>query len=231
MEKIQDIERIRGYYEKYGMEKLFDQPILPYLELIRFNRQEYLCHEEESMAYLMFFVEGKAKVFRTLANGKSLLISFYEPFEVIGEVELIDNRKASCHAQALTVCYVLALNMKTARKLLGEDVSFLKFACTILAEKLHHLGSSSSVNLFYPLENRLASYILMVAVKESTLEGQEQFYFHENLTHLSELLGTSYRHLLRTLNGFCQKNILIKEERGYFIAEKGKLESLAGDLF
>lgn len=231
MEKVEDFERIKSYYDKFEMDRLFDRPLLNELELLRFNRMEYLCQEEEEMTHLMFFVEGKVKVFRTLMNGKSLLISIYDPFEIIGDVELIKGRRTSSNAQALTTCYVLALNMDTARKRLGNDLTFLKFTCSVLAEKLHELGSSSSVNLYYPLENRLASYILAVA-STVKLEGQdEKRIFNENLTHLAELMGTSYRHLLRTLNGLVQKEVITKNEKGYILSDEIALEKLAGDLF
>ena len=230
MEIINDLERIRFYYEKFNMNRLFSDSLLEELELIKFNRAEYLCYEEEKLTHLMFLVEGKAKVFRTLANGKSMLIAFYEPFEVMGEVELLEERTASCTVQALANCFVLAMNMSTARARLEEDPIFLKFACRMLAEKLHQLGSSSSVNLYYPLENRLASYILITAVTLKGANGKEEKLFNENLTHLSELMGTSYRHLLRTINGLCQKNVITKVEKGYLILSEERLEALAGDL-
>jgi len=230
MEKINDPMLIRFYYEKFNMNSLFNEPLIEMFELIKFNRMEYLCYEEEKLTYLMFLVEGKAKVFRTLANGKSMLISFYEPFEVMGEVELLEGRTASSNVQALSSCYVLAIDMEKAYARLGEDVTFLKFACSMLAEKLHNLGSSSSVNLYYPLENRLASYILATAIPSNKAGEKEVKLFNENLTHLSELMGTSYRHLLRTLNGFCQKKVIMKGEKGYIVLLEEVLEELAGDL-
>lgn len=229
MEKIKDTTLIRSYYNRFEMHKLFESSILDQLELIRFNKMEYLCYEQEKMTHLMFFVEGRAKVFRTLANGKRMLICFYEPFEVMGEVELLQQRKASSNAQALSTCYVLALKMEIAREKLGADITFLKFACSILSEKLHNLGSSSAVNLFYPLENRLAYYILIVTECDKK-KAEDKRVFNENLTYLSELLGVSYRHLLRTLNELCQKSIIVKEKGKYIVISEDKLQQLAGDL-
>lgn len=58
----------------------------------------------------------------------------------------------------------------------------------------------------------------------------ESLYFNENLTHLSELLGTSYRHLLRTLNDLCKQGVINKEEEGYRVADKERLNQI-GDLY
>ena len=59
--------------------------------------------------------------------------------------------------------------------------------------------------MLYPLENRLARYILEAY---STSSSQDEN--SESLTHISELLGTSYRHLLRVLDKFCSENIIKK---------------------
>ena len=49
MEKVEDFERIKSYYDQFEMNRLFDRPLLSELELLRFNRMEYLCQEQEEM--------------------------------------------------------------------------------------------------------------------------------------------------------------------------------------
>ena len=55
--------------------------------------------------------------------------------------------------------------------------------------------------------------------------------FGENLVNIAELLGSSYRHLLRTFNTLCKKGVFIKENGIYKIINKPLLEELAGDLY
>ena len=89
---------------------------------------------------------------------------------------------------------------------------------------------NSSINQLYPLENRLASYI-----NESIIynENEENLYidFDENLVNIAELLGSSYRHLLRTFNILCKKGVLEKEDGKYKVINKFLLKDLAGDLY
>lgn len=231
MEVIKDLECIKMYYRQYNMERLFSVDLLEKFELIKANTLEYICKQEEKMEHLYFLVEGKAKVFNALANGKTLLISFYEPFEVIGDVELIKFKPAIATVQALSDCYMLALSTEKLRPALQKDIKLLNFVCTALAEKLDHISNNSSINLLYPLENRLASYINMVATEEKAGQGRRQRYFNENLTQLAELLGISYRHLLRTLKTLCNRGILSREKKGYMIQKEEELKSLAGDLY
>ena len=47
---------------------------------------------------------------------------------------------------------------------------------------------------------------------------------------LCELMGTSYRHLLRTLREFCENGYLVRENGGYLIADEEALKRLAGSI-
>ena len=117
--------------------------------------------------------------------------------------------------------------MDKARKELTKDRKFLKFTCESLAEKLAAVSMNSSINLLYPLENRLASYI------NESLTNDEELYidFDENLVNIAELLGSSYRHLLRTFNALCKKGVIEKYDGKYKVINKMLLKDLAGDLY
>ena len=229
VEKINNLKQIKKYYLKYEMNRLFSTDLFKEFELIKVNRLEYICLQEEEMEYLWFLVEGNAKVVKVLENGKNLLLSFYEPFSVIGDVELIQAKHASCTVQALSTCYLLVLPIDEFRAALQKDIKLMNFICNALAEKLDHISNNSSINLLYPLENRLASYINMVSVEQENTNGMR--CFNENLTQLADLLGTSYRHLLRTLNRLCQGQILVREKEGYMIINADKLMQLAEGLY
>jgi hypothetical protein len=56
-------------------------------------------------------------------------------------------------------------------------------------------------------------------------------YFEESKTVLSEILGTSYRHLLRTLDSLCAKGVLGKEGKGYSILDEDALTSIGEDYY
>lgn len=230
MDKLKESVHLKKYYTAYHMDSLFTKKMEDALEMIKFSRLEYICKEAATMEQLIFLVEGKAKVFKTMANGKRLLLSFYTPFEVIGDLEVVQDTPASCTVQALSTCYGLALPMEKARKELSMDYRFLRFACTSLAKKLDKLSINSSINLLYPLEKRLASYINTVAVSMEWSNGDEYLGFNENLTYLAELLGTSYRHLLRTLNDLCAQGVIQKEKEGYRVVDKVHLSRI-GDLY
>lgn len=227
MKKIEDLFIIENYYNELNMKNIFIDDMKSDMRLLKFDKHEYLIRENEDLEYVLFFIQGKAKVFKTLPNGRSLLLAFYKPFRVIGDIEIVKNQSATGTIQALSTCYCLAIPMEKARLKLITDSKFLKFTCESLAEKLAAVSMNSSINLLYPLENRLASYI-----NESLLYGDSLYIdFDENLNNIAELLGSSYRHLLRTFNTLCKKGVLKREDRKYKIINKDLLKDLAGDLY
>ena len=227
MKKIEDPFIIEKYYNELNMQEIFINDVTKHMKLLKFDKYEYLSREEEDLEYLLFFIQGKAKVFKTLPNGRNLLLAFYNSIRVIGDIEIVKNQSATSTIQALSTCYCLA--MKKARLELTNDRKFLKFTCESLAEKLAAVSMNSSINLLYPLENRLASYINEFLTNDE--DSNIYIDFDENLVNIAELLGSSYRHLLRTLNTLSKKGVLEKEDGKYKVINKVLLEELAGDLY
>lgn len=229
MKKIEDKFIINSFYNELNIQDLFNKDMKKHMKLLRFERHEYLCREDEELEYFLFLVQGKAKVFKTLPNGRSSLLSFYNSLRVIGDIEFIKKGVVSGTLQALSTCYCLAIPMSIARKELIEDSKFLQFICESLAEKLAAISMNSSINLLYPLENRLASYINELLLYN---KNDNSFIdFDESLVNIAEHLGSSYRHLLRTFNSLCEKNVIEKDKKGYRVINKEKLVKLAGDLY
>jgi len=195
------------------------------LALRRFSDGEFLCREGEEVRDIHFLAEGRCKVSRVLGNGRESLICFYQDSAILGELELICGIPAFINtAQALGPVWSLTLPIGEARALLEEDSRFLRFLCAHLARKLMNNNLSMSINLNYPVDQRLASYIFR------SCQGQERI-FRTNHTHLAEYLGCSHRQLLRVLQRFRRSGLLEKEETGYRILDMDRLESLAGDLY
>jgi CRP/FNR family putative post-exponential-phase nitrogen-starvation transcriptional regulator len=229
MIKINNQELINKYIDKYNIQDIFTQDIKPFLELFFVKKNEHLCIENQELKYLYFLVEGKAKVYTSLSNGKSLLLCFYDGFRVAGDLEIFKLQTAKNNVQVIEDSYCIGISMSNVLNYLYSDPKFLRFLCTSLAEKLDRCGKNSSINLLYPLENRLASFLLANSVLRNNSD--IIIKFDEPLTQISELLGTSYRHLLRTLNELCLKAIIQKESSYYKVVDIKTLKELAADLY
>lgn len=191
---------------------------------ICFKKGEYLCQEEEKMEYLLFILSGKAKISITAANGKSLLLNFYGKGQILGDVEImLSDSVGTTNVVALTEIECIGVSVTYCKEVLSTHIEFMNFIAASLAAKLNRSSRYSAMNILYTLENRLCAYIV------STHENGE---FQENLTELAELLGTSYRHLLRTMQELCEAGVLERCSRTkYKIKNLPALKERAEDCF
>jgi len=82
-----------------------------------FDSGAYIIKNDEEIENVYLFVEEKAKVYYSLKNGKSLLVRFYTPFEIIGDVELFNYNRYTCNIKAIAPVKCLALPMSKIRLL------------------------------------------------------------------------------------------------------------------
>jgi cAMP-binding proteins - catabolite gene activator and regulatory subunit of cAMP-dependent protein kinases len=182
--------------------------------LMRFKKGEFICREGLPILYLFILLDGKAQVFVTSNGGRTLLLSFFTSKSMLGEVELLSDGVASTSAQAVTDVVCIAIPLANYKSYLKTNIRFMNCLGMELASKLTRSTKNNAANILYALEARLCAYISMSAEDDS---------FNQKLTQVAELLGTSYRHLLRTLEKLCEQGILERRLHGYLIRDSSAL--------
>lgn len=190
---------------------------------ITFLQGEYLFREGEPLEYILFVVSGKAKVFLNLSNGKGLLLCYFVSKGIIGDLELMtDAHTAFSTMQAVSEFVCVGLPLSVYSSALKSNIGFVNYVGKELAEKLMQSGVNGAITILQPLEARLCAYIIQT---------ESHGIFRETLTEVANLLGASYRHLLRCLSKLCKDGILRKEPCGYRIYNQQALNKKAGDLY
>lgn len=228
MNIINDEGMIRDYINKFNLDILDELDLKNSLDLIAFEAGEYLYKMADPVDYFYYFVSGKAKVFTTVENGRRLLLRFYEPLMLIGDLEFasMKSKEATTNIMALTPVHCLRIPMDILEKIYLNDANFVRYINRSLADKLVGLSVSSAINLLYPLENRLASYILYVSPNQ-----KGQYFILDQLGDIAELLGTSYRHLLRTFKLLSKRDVIQRDRNKIKILDYDYLQELAGNLY
>jgi len=206
--KIYKNEIKRLYLEKYPIAHLFSFPVDEFIEVREYQRDEWIIQEGMRPDCLFYVIEGKAKIYVTHQNGKVSLINFINANDYIGEMELFNEEYYTKGVQVLTKTICFALPIPHYRKQLLEDAKFLRELTKFLSIKATSMAAKYSHSLAFPLENRLAEFILQTA--------DEGVYKEKHVT-VCDFLGVSYRHLLHVLAQFCEKGYLQKEGRHYRI--------------
>ncbi len=219
---------IARYYEHFRLERLIPPELIRHLKLRYIEKGSSICQVGQPIDGLSFFVEGHAKVFMAMENGRQLLLCFYEPLQIFGDLELFEAQpRTLTEIQAVTPCICMDLKRDIVMKYLANDPAFLRQMCQSLGRKLGRVNSNSALNMLHPVENRLASYILGTASREDGASIE----FTGNLTQIADFLGTSFRHIHRTLQKFCAQGLLEKDKTNYSILNETKLQKLAIGIF
>ena len=212
-------EKELQFLSKYGLAL----PAIKDATLFRYHLGEFILHEGDSFEYFYFVVTGKAKITLSTPNGKQLLLCYIFPEKMIGDLELMaDSKESLATIQAASELTCIGIPLSSNSELLKNNLSFLKYLSTELARKLKKRNIDSTIMTLHHVEERLCAYIIQNAVNG---------FFCETLTDVSNLLGTSYRHLLRCLDKLCQNGVLKKEKIGFSILDETSLKNLASDLY
>jgi CRP/FNR family transcriptional regulator, putaive post-exponential-phase nitrogen-starvation regulator len=219
--EIYRTEKKRHYLENNSIGHLFSFPIEEFIEVHEYKRDEWIIVEGMRPAYLYYVIEGKAKIYVTHQNGKVSLINFIKEKEFFGEMELLNQDYYTKGIQASTKTICFAFPFHRCGAMILEDVVFLRELALLLSRKSTQIAKKYTQSLSFPLENRLADFILQTADGE--------IYKEKHVT-VCDFLGVSYRHLLFVLAQFCEKGYLEKEGRHYRILQNDELYALSKPL-
>jgi CRP-like cAMP-binding protein len=218
--------------EKQGVHKSDKNLLLQYglqdIDLtwaVRFVYQpgEVLFREGDKLDYIYFVISGKAKVLLSLSDGKRLLLTYFISKGSIGDLELMDgNLTAFATMEVVTQFTCVALPLNIYGKILRENYTFVSYVAKELASRLMMRTVNGAITTLQPLEARLCAYITQTA---------REGFFCEILTEVADIVGASYRHLLRCLDKLCNEKILERIPLGFKIINQQILDEKAGDLY
>ncbi|MDO3412298.1 Crp/Fnr family transcriptional regulator [Saccharibacillus sp. CPCC 101409] len=227
MKEIKDPARLDKYLAQHSLEDIFHAPLRPHLHLYAFEPGEALCSQGESTDALHVLVKGKIKIYTTSPEGKTLVISFKNPPDMVGDIEYVRDLDIINTVEAVSPVTVIGIS-GTAVKRYGDDhAPLLKFMLDVITKKFYIKSDFLSFNLMYPVEVRLASYLLSVCYDESD-EGFEGRLAISQLTDTANLIGTSYRHLNRVIRRLSEEG-MVERGGGYLhVRDRDRLSRLAG---
>ena len=163
--------------------------------------------------------------YNTLDNGQSVLAAIYRPFDVLGEVELFAFKRYTLSVEAITATVCLSLPVAAIRKSAERNHRLFMYLCGRLGAKLKDRIIAESINVRYPVENRLASYLL------ASTDGNGWILGTDHLGELADFLGASYRQLGRVVRRFRAAGILDSTRGRIRVLDRTRLKPLAGDLY
>jgi CRP/FNR family transcriptional regulator, putaive post-exponential-phase nitrogen-starvation regulator len=210
------------YMNRYELNRLFPGNFQRQMKGYHFSKGEDLFITGEELDELYFLVEGKIKIYTLTPEGKSLINRFKRPLGVIGDVEYVKGSPVINSVEAVTDGVMLAIPFADLEDLEAMHPQVIRFLLETVAHKFYSESQATSMHMLYPVEVRLASYLLSISSDgEGTLFHQEMRT--ANLTELAEWIGTSYRHLNRVLKKMASEGTI---ERSNGIIQIKNIENL-----
>ncbi len=221
--------KVRAFLEQYRMTDIFSEELIDQMVLTTFERGESIANLNEPLANFFLLVTGKLKIYSLQENGKKVLIRFYRPMSVIGDLEYVSDYPVKAVVEALETSTLIAIPMDTLRAHTRECPKFLRFVIANLSQKLFTWSNMAGLNLVYPLENRVASYL--VSISELSDQDRLDEIRVTSLEEMADLLCSSYRHLHRILEAFEKEQIISRNRSKIRILDFEKLKSLSVGIF
>lgn len=226
MEEINDREQLNDFLKMHELEPIFNEELFPHLSLFNFEQGENICSQGDASQYMYILVKGKLKIYTNSIEGKTLILSFKTPLEVIGDIEYVQNIPIINTVEAVSSVTLIGIHHHWLKKYMSDYSPFLQFLLNIITQKFHLKSNSMSLSLMYPVDVRLASYLLSVSMDESDSQMNEQ-QGSVNLTDTANFIGTSYRHLNRVIQRFCSEGLIERNKGSIIVKDRKGLRKLA----
>lgn len=219
-------KKIEHYVKEFGLLKVIPQEILPYMSLSSYQPGESVCSQGEAADTLYFLVRGKIKIYTTSSEGKTLVLSFKSPLDLVGDIEYVQRCETLNTVEAVTPVQMLAIPYRWLDRFGDQNAAFLKFMLEIITKKFFMKSSSLSFNLMYPAEVRLASYLLSV-VDDGSEEAVNSQVKLEVLKDAAGMIGVSYRHMNRILSQWAEAGLVKREPDGITLRNWAELKEMS----
>ncbi|MWV42898.1 cyclic nucleotide-binding domain-containing protein [Paenibacillus sp. HJL G12] len=227
MKELKDPKQLAEYMKDHQLEAIFNEPLISHMCLFSYEKGELICSQGQPAQYLYVLVKGKIKVYNTSTEGKTLIISFKNALEMIGDIEYIQGADFINTVEAVTPVSMIGIHHQWLDAYGKDHMPLLKFLLKIITGKFYMKSNALSFNLMYPVEVRLASYILSVSFDPSDVLFRGQLSTSE-LRDAANLIGTSYRHLNRVILQLCNEGILERGKGYIHVRDRDRLTDIAG---
>ncbi|AZJ20495.1 Crp/Fnr family transcriptional regulator [Bacillus wiedmannii] len=226
MENRSDL--IIHYLKTNKMLEIFSEIDTAYFQVNHFEKGELICNIDDAMDRLYFVVKGKVKVYTITPEGKKLILRFINPLAVVGDIELIQNSKAHNVVEACSDVIAISISHAVIRNKLLHDPIFMNFLLENIANTLKISTRFTALNLLYPVEVRVASYLLSIST-DSNGNMYKKDLDATSISSIADFIGVSNRHVIRVLQKFYKEKLIEKRNGVIVIKDFFKMKEVAKD--
>ena len=183
----------------------------------QYKKDEIVSGEATISNGLLFVLWGLAKVYLISPAGSEVTLFIIRPNEpcIYPSDYLIGEQKTLPHIKAMEPCAVVMLDGDTWQSMALADPKINQFSLGVLSTHLNCILRTMEDNLFYPLEQRIALFLLEI-VKLQYLTNRDPNVLCMTQDELARHIGSSREVVTRALEAF-RKNSVLQTSRGKIV--------------
>lgn len=222
------LDLIIQYLKAYNMLEIFSGISTDNFQVNHFEKGKLICDKDDEINRLYFVVKGKVKVYTITPEGKKLILRFINPLAIVGDIELIQNSKAHNVVEACSDVVAISITNTVIRNKLLHDPIFMMFLLENIANTLKISTRFTALNLLYPVEVRVASYLLSIST-DSNGNMYKEDLDSTSVSSIADFIGVSYRHVIRVLQKFYSEKLIEKNNGVIVIKDFSRMKEVAKD--
>lgn len=223
-EGVTDIETLK----RLKWDHLFAKETLEASSVVTYTSGTMLCSNDQTITSLFVVLEGRVKIYTLSEEGKLRLLRLKAAPTLIGDIEYASGRNVLHTVEAVGTVTCLKIPFEVLRRY-NRTVDFTEHLLKGVSEKLFIEANASSNHLMSTLEERLAGYLISLSESGNELFQAEMSQLKRK--EVAEWLGTSYRHLNRTLQAFVEEGLVQRTRKEVVIIDSEKLKERANGMF
>lgn len=212
---------------RLGWRHLFSEQTLAHSSIVTYPSGAMLCANDQVIDALFVVLEGRVKIYTLSEEGKLRLLRLKAAPTLIGDIEYASGRHVLHTVEAVGPVVCLRIPFEVL-KTHNRTIEFTEHLLRGVSEKLFIEANASSNHLMSTLEERLAGYLISLSESGNDLFQTEMSQLKRK--EVAEWLGTSYRHLNRTLQAFADEGLVERTRKQVKILDMERLKQRANGM-
>ena len=193
----------------------------------KFNKNDFIYHENEKPEFLFCLVKGKVKIFKEGIGGRSQIVRMVKPEGFFGYRAGFAGDQYSTSASAFEAVTICKIPIPIIEKIIRENSDVAIYFIKQLANLLRH-ADEQTVNLTQKhIRGRLADALLRLKEKYGMEDDKMTLSISLSREDLANLSNMTTSNAIRTLSAFATENLIAIDGRQIKFLEEAELHKIS----
>ena len=216
-------EQLAGHPLFAGLEADDIDRLVDYARIDHFAKGAVVFMSGDPGSGLFAVVSGAVKISGQTSEGKEIIHNVIHPGEVFGEIALLDGRRRTANATAMTSCDLLVLDRKDFIPFLKINPEIGLTLLSVLCERLRRGSDNVEDVLFLGFSSRLAKTVLRLSAPDQSGKRRVRATQKE----MGQMIGLSRESTNKQLQSWVRNKWISVEKGGLIVKDADALEQFA----